>query len=75
MPSSTKSRRTLLARFAFPAILGAAFFLNGCASEEKTVDLNSNAPQQNTSSIPWNRPATWEGAPAGLGGMMNSGSH
>ena len=43
-------------------VTAAMIFLSACQSD-KADDPN------NVSTIPWNRPATWEGS-GGMGGMM-----
>jgi len=45
--------------------LFGACFLTGCATEAGANDPNR------VSSIPWNRPESWEGG-GPLGGMMNT---
>lgn len=47
------------------AVLGSAFALlaTGCATK-----------QPEDSSIPWSRPASWEGGIPGMGGMGGPGS-
>ena len=53
--------------FALVILLAAAAGFSGCASEEQQNDPNR------VSTIPWNRPESWEGQGA-LGGMMNQQS-
>ena len=52
--------------------LGALLLITGCQSapEPSTTSEASAA----VSSIPWNKPASWEGAGA-LGGFMPQGGH
>lgn len=59
-------------RLAALIILGLIPFLSACqtASEEEMPSGGAT----NVSSIPWNKPASWEGAGA-LGGFMPQGGH
>jgi hypothetical protein len=53
----------LLLRFlAVALVLGGALGLGGCATDPRPES-------DRVSTIPWNRPATWEGR-GPLGGMM-----
>ena len=47
------------------AVLSALAFLAGCASTPPDTDTSGQAP----SSMPWNKPESWEGSGA-LGGAM-----
>jgi starvation-inducible outer membrane lipoprotein len=49
---------------------GLALLLSGCQSAPE----NSSPASAAVSSIPWNKPASWEGAGA-LGGFMPQGGH
>lgn len=52
-------------------ILLPVFLLVGCQSPSAEPQI-STAASSSVSSIPWNKPASWEGAGA-LGGMMPQG--
>jgi len=56
--------------FALLALV--AFILTGCQAE--TPDSLATPDRAAVSSIPWNKPASWEGAGA-LGGFMPQGGH
>jgi hypothetical protein len=47
-------------------ILAGVLFVGGCATDSQPKDPDR------VSSIPWNRPQTWEGQ-GPLGGMMSQG--
>jgi len=47
------------------SVLFALAFLTGCASTAADTDPNGQAP----STMPWNKPESWEGSGA-LGGAM-----
>jgi hypothetical protein len=49
--------------FALALILAGAAGFSGCASQDKEEDPN------HVSTIPWNRPESWEGQ-GPMGGMM-----
>lgn len=56
-------------------VLAAVLFLGGCASTDKSVANDPNAVPtdssgQAVSTIPWNKPSSWESGGA-LGSMMN----
>jgi hypothetical protein len=53
-------------------ILAVGVILAGCSSEQEGATTSQNAAA--VSSIPWNKPASWEGAGA-LGGFMPQGGH
>ncbi len=54
--------------FSAAALIGAAFlFFGGCATDETTA-----TGQRRESTIPWNRPASWEG-PGVYGSSINGG--
>jgi hypothetical protein len=55
-------KKLVLAGLALAGI-GASLFTSGCASK---------TPED--SSIPWSRPASWEGGIPGMGGMGSPGS-
>ncbi len=55
-------KKLVLAGLAL-AGFGAALFTSGCAT--KTAE---------DSTIPWSRPASWEGGIPGMGGMGSPGS-
>ncbi|MFA6286917.1 MAG: hypothetical protein WC661_05975 [Opitutaceae bacterium] len=55
-------KKLVLAGLAL-AGLGASLFTSGCST--KTPD---------DSSIPWSRPASWEGGIPGMGGLGSPGS-
>lgn len=60
-----------MSRLRILLIPAVALILSGCSSpEESTMTPQSAA----VSSIPWNKPASWEGAGA-LGGFMPQGGH
>ncbi len=50
--------------FALAGLLAAGFVFGGCASVKK-----AEGDDDNVSTIPWNRPASWEGR-GPMGGMM-----
>jgi len=52
---------------------GFLYLLVGCESPEPTSPQPSPAAS-GVSAIPWNKPASWEGAGA-LGGFMPQGAH
>lgn len=45
------------------AVAGGAFILGGCSTKT-----------EQDSTIPWSRPASWEGGVPGMGGMGTPGS-
>ena len=53
-------------------LLGALPLISGCQSAPEPS--TSSAASTAVSSIPWNKPASWEGAGA-LGGFMPQGGH
>ncbi|MDR1789195.1 MAG: hypothetical protein LBR12_02370 [Opitutaceae bacterium] len=53
------NRHTVRLLLAFAA-LASCFSLTGCRT-----------PTDADNTVPWNRPADWEGAPPGMSGMMN----
>jgi len=55
------------------ALIGGFLLLAGCESPESTSPQPSPAAS-GVSAIPWNKPASWEGAGA-LGGFMPQGGH
>ncbi len=59
MPLSKKLARVCLAL----AGIGASLFTSGCATK---------TPEDST--IPWSRPASWEGGIPGMGGVGSPGS-
>jgi len=52
-----------LKTLALLALTGAIVLLSGCSSKT----------EQKESSIPWSRPAGWEGGIPGMGGMGSPG--
>lgn len=50
-------------KFVLIALAGAAVLLTGCTSKT-----------EQDSTIPWSRPASWEGGIPGMGGMGSPGS-
>lgn len=54
-------KKTLL---AFLALAGASLLLAGCSTKT-----------EQDSSIPWSRPAGWEGGIPGMGGMGGPGGY
>ncbi len=55
---------------------GTALFLCSCATEQPRTALISDPDARKESSIPWNKPAKWEGGanvPGGIGGGVNGG--
>jgi hypothetical protein len=46
---------------------------SSCATQKPRTALISDPDQQNESSIPWNKPATWETAPNVPGGLGGGG--
>ena len=50
-------------------LLAALSFLAGCASTKSNADVDPNG--ETPSTIPWNRPESWEGGGA-LGGAMGN---
>jgi hypothetical protein len=52
------------------ALSGLTIFIQACASTD-SGNQSSSAPvqQDHVSTVPWNRPASWEGS-GQLGGMM-----
>lgn len=56
--------------FARVILFGALTFLLGCQSAPEPS--TSSAASAAVSTIPWNKPASWEGAGA-LGGFMPQG--
>jgi len=48
--------------------------LTGCKSAESGNDTLATPDRAAVSSIPWNKPASWEGTGA-LGGFMPQGGH
>jgi len=52
-----------LKTLALLALTGATLLLSGCSSKT----------EQQESSIPWSRPAGWEGGIPGMGGMGSPG--
>lgn len=69
------SRRS--ARCLTSALLLAAFaLLASCASQKPPIALVDDPSANHDSSIPWNKPQSWEGrgnVPAGLGESNNPG--
>ena len=61
-------RRNLL---TFLTLIAVSIVLTACQSETDTPPTQDRAA---VSSIPWNKPASWEGAGA-LGGFMPQGGH
>ena len=57
------ARRSRCLTIVLLAVFAAA--LASCASQPKQADLVTDPDAQQASSIPWNRPAKWEGR-AGL---------
>jgi len=53
-------KRTIVRLLLALAALSAILPLTSCRT-----------PTDADNSVPWNRPADWEGAPPGMGGMMN----
>lgn len=53
-------------------LLGALPLISGCQSAPEPS--TSSAASTAVSSIPWNKPASWEGSGA-LGGFMPQGGH
>ena len=63
------------ARWLAFALLGAAAALSSCATQEKTAALVSDPDAGHDSSIPWSRPANWEGrgnVPGGISGRNDA---
>jgi len=60
----------------FHIILFAALslILTGCQTPESNNDTLATPDRAAVSSIPWNKPASWEGTGA-LGGFMPQGGH
>lgn len=56
------SRQIKLLITAF-ALVGGSFLLTGCTTKT-----------EQDSTIPWSRPASWEGGIPGMGGMGSPGS-
>lgn len=53
-------------------LAAASSLLAGCQTAENSGDSLAAPDRAAVSSIPWNRPATWEGTGA-LGGFMPQG--
>jgi hypothetical protein len=67
-------RRALCLTIALLAALAAAF--TSCATQKSQTALVDDPDAQHASSIPWNKPQTWEGRanfPGGLGGDSGPG--
>ena len=61
--------------FAFCAIAMGLVTLSGCASTESDKKTYVNPDKEKVSTIPWNKPASWEGQ-GQMGGLGNAmGNH
>jgi hypothetical protein len=59
--------------FLLPLVIIPVLLLTGCVTPSAEPQITTPA-SSSVSSIPWNKPASWEGAGA-LGGMMPQGGH